>query len=335
MTISIIIPVHNAERYLQKCLNSIVGQTRKDIEIIIVNDGSTDSSAAICEAYLSDPRVIYRYQENAGVSAARNKGLSLATGEYICFVDSDDWLELDALERLQNETADIVIFNFYHGESTHCEPLPDGIYTNEELFPNMISYIDDNGNVTYVFHNIWMRLFKRSLLETHHIRFNPQYHNGEDLLFTFEATMKAETISVRCSEYLYHYRPAQNSQSTSYIRNYWPLRKQIIAELFAMMESDILIAQMPLRIFSWAVTGIENELRFPEGSKKNIREIVLDPVSDVFKHKLDVTGLNEKNKTYYKRICDGDYSGIWKDYQKRKIRRRIRGLIKKLRNVIK
>lgn len=107
MKVSIIVPVYNAAPYLRECIDSLVNQTWKDIEVILVNDGSTDASGEICESYLDDPRVIYYYQVNAGVSAARNAGLDLATGKYICFVDSDDWLELDAIERLQNENADV------------------------------------------------------------------------------------------------------------------------------------------------------------------------------------------------------------------------------------
>ena len=335
MKVSIIVPIYNAAPYLYDCIDSLVRQTWKDIEVILVNDGSTDESGAICESYLVDPRVIYHHQQNAGVSAARNMGLSLATGEYICFVDSDDWLETDAIERLQNETADIVIYNFYHGKAKHYEPLEDGEYKCEELFPKMISYIDERGDISFLFHNIWMRLFKKNLIEEHSIRFDLQYHNGEDLLFTYEATMKAETISVRCSEYLYHYRPVHNSQTTSYIKNYWVLRKKIIDEIFKMIESDDLINQMPLRIFSWAVTGIENELRYEQGRKEKVREIVVDSICDIFKGKLDASRLNEKNRRYYLQICDGDYKGIWHDHQKAEFCRKKRRTTKNIKSTIK
>lgn len=336
--ISIIVPIYNAAQYLQACIDSLVDQTWKDIEIILINDGSTDNSEEICKTYLSDSRVIYRYQKNAGVSAARNAGLSLATGEYICFVDSDDWLELDALERLQNETADIVIYNFFHGEKKHCSVLTDGTYTKEDLFPKMISYIDTDGNVAYVFHTLWIRLFKKKLVDEHHIRFDPRFHNGEDLLFTLAGTMKASSISVRCSEYLYHYRPTPNSQTTSYIKNYWILRKQIIDEIYNLIDTDILRNQMPLRIFSWAVAGIENELRHPHGSQERIREIVFDPICDMFKGKLDTSQFNKKNKAYYEKICHNDAYGIWVDYQQQirnlKRKKAIKQLKRRIRKIV-
>lgn len=335
MKVSIIVPVYNAAPYLRECIDSLVGQTWQNIEVILINDGSTDESGAICESYLADPRVIYHHQQNAGVSTARNAGLDLATGEYICFVDADDWLESDALERLQNESADIVIYNFFHGERKHEEPLTDGVYPPEALYPKMISYVDEQGNIAYTFHNIWMRLFKRSLLEEHHIRFEPQHHNGEDLLFTFEATMKADTISVRRSEYLYHYRAVQTSQTNSYVKNFWELRKKIIEEIYDLIQADILREQMPLRIFSWAVTGIENELRHPQGCKDRIRQIVLDPVCDVFKGKLDIPRFSEKNQRFYQQICEQNFNGIWMDHQRQTRMNKRKKMIKRVKRAIR
>lgn len=335
MKVSIIVPVYNAEQYLRPCIDSLVGQTWKDIEVILINDGSTDGSGAICESYCTDPRVIYRAQKNAGVSAARNAGLDLATGEYICFVDSDDWLEPDALERLQNETADIVIYNFFKGEQKHSEPMADGLYTRDQLYPKMISYPDEAGEVSYQFHTIWMRLFRRSFLEAHHIRFDRQHHNGEDLLFTYAATMKAQTISVRCSEYLYHYRPVQTSQTNSYIHNYWNLRKKIIEEIYALVPAEVLDEQMPLRVFSWVVTGIQNELRYQQGNKDNIRQIITDPLCDLFKGKLDVSGLNEKNQTFYRQICSEDVNGIWRDHQRQVRQKKRRKAVKQIKRAIR
>lgn len=327
---SIIVPVYNVENYLRECLDSLVNQTWQDIEIILINDGSTDGSGAICESYCHDPRVIYRCQENAGPSAARNLGLSLATGDYIAFVDSDDWLELDAMERLQNETADIVIYNFYHGNKMHTEPLTDGIYGNEALFPNMISYVDDRGEIANIFHNLWMRLFRRALIERNNIRFDTRFSNGEDLLFTYQATLNAASISIRCSEYLYHYRQVSGSLTSKYIPSLWPLRKLLIEEIYGMIHSEeVLLLQMPLRIFSWAVAGIENELRYPQGNKELIQKIVSDPVCDSFKGKLDVSLLNEKNGRYYYVICDNNADSIWNNYKKQKRKNKIKRLLRK------
>ncbi len=116
--VSIIIPVYNVEKYLKECLNSVVNQTLKEIEIICVDDGSTDNSLSILEEYAKkDNRINLLKQENSGAGAARNKGLDSARGEYIYFLDSDDFLELNAIEILYNQIAknqaDICFFKFY------------------------------------------------------------------------------------------------------------------------------------------------------------------------------------------------------------------------------
>ena len=98
--VSVIIPVYNVEKYIERCLESVIHQTLKEIEIIIINDGSSDSTSKKIEKFLGDNRVIYIKTENKGQSAARNKGLQIAKGEYVGFVDSDDYIDLDFYEKL-------------------------------------------------------------------------------------------------------------------------------------------------------------------------------------------------------------------------------------------
>lgn len=117
MLISVIVPVYNVKNYLCKCVDSIINQTYNNLEIILVDDGSTDGSGAICDEYvLKDSRVKVIHKENGGVSSARNLGIAQAGGEYICFVDSDDWLELDyfaeAAQLLQEERPVLLLNNF-------------------------------------------------------------------------------------------------------------------------------------------------------------------------------------------------------------------------------
>ena len=118
MKVSVIVPVYNVEKYLEKCLNSLVNQTFKDYEIIVVNDGSTDSSQKIIDEYKSKYSTIKSFiKENGGISSARNYGLKVATGEYIAFVDSDDYVEMFFLEKMYNKaketSSDVVICDYY------------------------------------------------------------------------------------------------------------------------------------------------------------------------------------------------------------------------------
>ena len=148
MKLSVIIPVYNVSEYLRQCLESVINQTFTDMEIILVNDGSTDNSAEICAEYKQkDPRIIFIQQENAGLAAARQAGLEIAKGEYITFVDSDDWLELNMYERMlcaaEKENVDIVFCNTYRNESKKEKPyMRNGFFTRkemeEEIFPRLL-----------------------------------------------------------------------------------------------------------------------------------------------------------------------------------------------------
>ena len=131
--VSVIIPVYNTEPYLEKCISSVVNQTLKDIEIIIIDDGSSDGSPDICKRYLNDTRVIYYRKENEGLAAARADGMERASGEFIGFIDSDDWAEPDMFEKMYNAAvdtgSDIVYCNKIFGEDGYraSPDFPSGV----------------------------------------------------------------------------------------------------------------------------------------------------------------------------------------------------------------
>lgn len=206
--ISIIMPVYNVERYLAACLDSIVNQTLPDIEIIAVNDGTKDNSLEILEEYESryPDRMKVFSTENRGVSHARNYGLKRATGEYVLFVDSDDFIELDMCEKLYNKAVrdgnEIVIcgrYNVYERE--HIGEM------TKEAYPTMLINrnfrLEDNKyELAHISPFPWDKLFKRSILEG--LEF-PEKMRFEDLVLVFEACCKAKSIGV-IEEPLYNYR---------------------------------------------------------------------------------------------------------------------------------
>lgn len=208
--VSVIVPVYNVATYLRQCMDSIVGQTLREIEILCVDDGSTDESPVILGEYaLSDPRVKVLTQKNLSVSAARNNGLAAASGEYVIFWDSDDYFELNALELLYTTAikrdADLVICNAQDfddatgmdlGHNYLRKPYPETDVFNVR---DCVERIFDFSSM-----NCWNRLVRRSLLLDNAIRF-PSGGMTEDTIVTMLELLLSERIAI-CPKRLIHYR---------------------------------------------------------------------------------------------------------------------------------
>ena len=203
--ISVIVPVFNAENYLRRCLDSILGQTYTNLEIILVDDGSTDQSGAICDEYYSrNSRIRLIHQENKGLGEARNAGIDIATGKLITFVDSDDWLELNAYELMtkcmEHYQCDIVTCGrFYQSDSSvrydFC--LEEGVLirSREEFIKRFLLF--DGLNMA-----AWDKLYKAELFEN--IRYPKGYLMCEDYVPAYQLLNKADSIYL-CGQPLYHY----------------------------------------------------------------------------------------------------------------------------------
>ena len=213
--VSVIVPVYKVEKYLHECVESILRQTYRELQIILVDDGSPDGSGAICDEYaLCDDRITVIHGENGGLSAARNRGMALCEGEYVLFVDSDDWLEDNAIEVLVNKAKadllDILLYDAISFDENTPEPSDDseitkyirkqfypGVYTGADLFTQMLKNDEYRSPVQYYF-------YKRSFLDDHQLRF----HEGilhEDEEFNFFALLYAQRVA-HISDVLYHHR---------------------------------------------------------------------------------------------------------------------------------
>ena len=213
--ISIIVPVYQVEKYLEKCINSIINQTYKNLEIILVDDGSTDNCPAICDRFqVEDSRIKVIHQENGGLSHARNVGLEISTGDFIGFVDSDDWIEPNMYEllmsALQETQADIAVCNrqyeFEDSESIpiNVKPINRKLYTNKEALRMIIK----GGSI--IRNAVWDKLFRKNIIQN--IRF-PKGKIFEDSLWTPQIIGNAKSII--CIDYpLYHY--LQRSESLTH-----------------------------------------------------------------------------------------------------------------------
>ena len=211
MKISIIIPVYNAENYIKDCLNSIINQKFHAIEVIVVDDGSTDSSKEIIQKIaITDSRVSYFYKENSGVSDARNFGLRQATGEYIWFVDSDDLIAPDFLCKLfsnESRSFDLLQFGFYKFSEFNFEaPTSDNLEVDPLIYASSEDFLT---NAKYA-RSLWRNIFNREILVKNNFSFVSGLRFGEDLLFTIEAIVFSQKILT--TEFVgYYYRNHSDS----------------------------------------------------------------------------------------------------------------------------
>lgn len=230
-TISIVVPVYNAKKTINRCIDSLIHQTYEKLEIILVDDGSTDGSGAICDEYVKqDQRIIVVHKQNAGVSAARNTGIQKATGSYLQFVDSDDYLEQNACEILVNAMEE------NKSQMVICGCVEHRGETKKKIMPNLEGNIklQDIGKrfgelyISNLLNIPWNKLFLREKIEKN---FDINISLGEDLLFNIEYMKKVNDITF-LNEILYHYIIEQNSLSRSLRENYIELslflHKQII-----------------------------------------------------------------------------------------------------------
>jgi len=195
--ISVIIPVYNAEDYICRCLDSVIIQSYESLEIIVIDDGSTDSSGRICDEYgEKDCRVKVFHQNNKGVSAARNLGLKMATGKYIGFVDSDDWIERDMYSLLmgmaESSDADVTACGYYINDenpSLHAESAPESISQEEAI---RASFLNVN---KYCFYGaLWNKIFKSEIFRANSIEFDGSIFVGEDMLCLCQCIMRSKKI---------------------------------------------------------------------------------------------------------------------------------------------
>ncbi|MCD7740147.1 MAG: glycosyltransferase [Candidatus Gastranaerophilales bacterium] len=212
--ISVIVPVYNVEKYLKECLDSILSQTFADIEIICVNDGSTDNSRKILEEYKNkDSRIIIIDKKNGGLSSARNAGMKIASGEFFSFIDSDDWVDITMLEKLYKNitdlNSDISICAVHQFDETNqkiddTNPYYTLEYFNESFDGKAFSYKDTKPFIMDVCVMAWNKLYRHSLIEKYSACF-PDGLIFEDGPFFFTIFFQTEKVSI-VRDFLYYYR---------------------------------------------------------------------------------------------------------------------------------
>lgn len=218
-TVSIIVPIYNVEAELRKCVSSILAQTYRDIEVILVDDGSPDNCSAICDEFASkDDRVVVIHKENGGLVNARKSGLEKSTGRFISYVDGDDWIEEDFIQNLvdcqQKYNVDIVAAGFAKDIGDDSERftnvIPSGFYDKKrmiaEVYPRMICA----GPYFYfgICSYVWNKLFKKELLYDCQMAVDPRISIGEDTAVVFPVLLKASTLYISDNNSYHYYQKA-------------------------------------------------------------------------------------------------------------------------------
>lgn len=223
MLFSVVVPVYNVKEYLEDCINSILGQTYHDFEMILVNDGSTDTSGQICKNYAAkDKRVVYIEKKNGGLISARKAGVQVASGEYIVTVDSDDTVQKELLNKVQSiienyNALDMICFNYYRMYNNKYFPQvifdSNILYSRKQiiaLFPNLIKGISGE----YFNPNLWTKVIKTSLLKNLYKIIDERIKLGEDACITIPAIYGSHSMYC-CTDFLYNYRYNPNSMTLS------------------------------------------------------------------------------------------------------------------------
>ena len=218
--ISIIVPIYNVAEYLEKCISSILTQTYKDLQIILVDDGSTDGSSQICDEYVKkDNRIEVIHKANGGLVSARKSGLQIATGDYVGYVDGDDWIEPDIYEQMLGcmieNSVDMVETQYFFEASTQIKRMESklsyGIHAANELIPAMLC--DEDFNECRLQPYVWSKLYNRELLTQHQMCVDENIMCGEDMAVVYPYVLDCSKIYVM--DYAgYHYVQRQNSMTS-------------------------------------------------------------------------------------------------------------------------
>ena len=232
--ISIIMPAYNAEKTIRQCIHSVLEQTYKNYELIIVNDGSNDNTSTICKQFEKDDKIKYIEKENEGVSKARNIGIQHATGNYICFIDSDDEYENNYLENMVNEIikmhSDLVICGYKAITNKEKD-----VNYEEEFTTNNLSMVIEKLQPIVLFNHVWNKIFKSEIVKQNKIHFDETMSIAEDCKFVLDYLKFCHSISY-LNQVLYNYTITDNGLGFKYRNDKNEIKLQLIDNIKNMYE---------------------------------------------------------------------------------------------------
>ncbi len=323
--LSVIVPVYNTEPYLVRCLDSILAQTFTDFEVLLVDDGSTDGSAAICDGYAKkDPRFRCFHKENGGHTSARQTGFRHARGEYVTFVDSDDWINPAMYQTMccaaKDTGADTVCCNYIavtpKGDIQCRSSFDSGLYEKtqleERIYPRMIY-----SGVYFTYGtapSLCNKIFRRGLLEKNLYRVPLSVKIGEDALVSYICLLESSSVYF-CEEYFYYYRSSSSSLTHSMDKNRLSENRTLFDTLLQIIDPSVypgMQRQLAYYIVYQCLLTFAPVFSNMSGSRKNTRRIfrsecAYPPVRKAFRsvNIHEITGLH--NKLYAFCIRHGFY----------------------------
>lgn len=256
--ISVVIPCYNVEKYAARCLESVLKQTYAHLQVIVVDDGSTDGTAEILHTFASDKRVQIITQKNAGVTAARNAGIDLAKGEFITFVDSDDWLNLNMYEALHNaiirDNADMAVCNYNlvydgHIKKQYSKPYCGATDIRDDVYVYFCKYCACSKPNNY----IWTRLYKTAIVKKSGVRFE-NYKLADDTLFNFKLLPYVKRVTwIPDGMYNYFQRTNSNVYTVAKkgnLANVYADTFDALADYYEANQFDTFLQVLPIHAFT-------------------------------------------------------------------------------------
>lgn len=336
--VSIIVPVYNAEKTLCKCLDSLVGQTYRDIEILLINDGSSDNSQKICEAYANRfPEVLLINQKNSGPATARNTGINRARGKYLSFVDADDHVESNMIEEMisaaEDNHAEMVICGYYQEFSEtikkHEFSYAPGLYVGDESRKIAKELISDVSN-TRIPPYSWIRMVLKTSLDKPEIRYAAGMIRSEDYYFFVQLHFRINRLFLLTDKPLYHYMEIDSSITHRYVPGYWNSVKEIYLGLRDKLPKDEDVTKrLDVMLIQRSLIALNNSARCNNKDvfRKEVYEIVSDDDLKSVICRMRISEGVGKFRAYYFLMRMGMYVAVYWRFLLKYSRKRIIGTV--------
>ena len=312
--VSVIIPIYNIETYVKNCVKSVMAQTHANLEIILVNDGSTDASGIICdELKQQDDRIQVLHKKNGGIMSARKAGLKAATGGYVSYVDGDDWIAEDLVEQLLkagvNEDADVItsghIREYENRNTILVDTLPEGVYRGEREKQLLFSHLLYNESIKKagIRQSVWAKLFRMDLAKEVILNLNDNIKYGDDAAITYICCIKAKCVVITHGVY-YHYIMREGSITHSTDKYYLHGISHLYLAVQEAIENskycDLLAKQWEAFIIKRLFLGINRWIGFSKES--SIPEYCFDEAEFEKDARVVLYGAGRIGQSFYKQL---------------------------------